>query len=124
MVTKPVIIDQTYFEGKTTTVSTTVSSIQTVNHYTTTVISEVVSQYPALVNYVVEEITLIESDFNNVYEITYVNQTTLLEVTVSVHCDKDGQSIVIDDVETGEETGTDVINIITIPKVELTVVEL
>jgi hypothetical protein len=42
-------------------------------------------------------VTLVESDFSDVFEITYKGETS--EITLTVRSDKDGKVITIDDVE-------------------------
>ena len=74
VVTKPIKTDQVVVEGKTITTSTSVEEIKKVNKVTETVLTEVVHEYPELTSEEISEVTLIESDFSNVYEVTYKNE--------------------------------------------------
>ena len=74
VVTKPIKTDQVIVEGKTITTSTSVEEIKKVNKVTETVLTEVVHEYPELTSEEISEVTLIESDFSNVYEVTYKNE--------------------------------------------------
>ena len=63
---------------------------------------EVVKEYPDLKDYDVSEVTLTESDFSNVYEVTYKDVKTKTETTITVRTDKEGEKVTIDDIESDE----------------------
>ena len=52
--------------------------------------TEVVAEYPDLKDYEVSEVTLTESDYSNVYEVTYKSDKTKVETTITVRTDKEG----------------------------------
>jgi len=59
-----------------------------------------VKEYPSLKGFPITDVTLVESDFSDIFEITYKGETG--EITVTVRSDKDGNVVTIDDVESTE----------------------
>lgn len=120
VMTKPVKTDRTVIEGKTVTTSTSIEEIKKVNKVPTeAVLTEVVAEYPDLKDYDIGEVTLTESDFSNVYEITYISETTKSETTITVRTDKEGSKVTIDNIESEEPTIQDSIDIVSIPSIVL-----
>ena len=69
-------VDRTTFEGKTVLTTNTVEEVTKANEQTTTVMNQVVKDYPILENYPVKEITLTDSQYSSVFEITYEKEDT------------------------------------------------
>ncbi len=59
-------------------------------------------EYPLLRKYNLTEITLTESEYSNLFEVTYTNQLTKEETTIIVRTDLQGTSITIEDIKTNQ----------------------
>lgn len=102
--TTPLTFDQTVVDGKTITISNSVDEIQAENGQTKNVLVKILSEYPLLKKYNITEVTLTESDYSNLFEVTYTNPVTSQETTVTVRTDLEGKQITIDDIEITQPT--------------------
>lgn len=114
---QPSKVDQTTYEGKTVTTSNSEQEIQQINENTKTVISAVLVDYPLLEKQNITEITLTESDYSDVFEITYTEATTKKETTITVRTDKKGEKVTIEDVWSGDGGASETVKVVDPPKV-------
>lgn len=115
VVTTPVKVDQSTVDGRVITTTNSVKEVVKINSNTQTVVKTVTKEYPAFKDFPITEVTLVESDFSDVFEITYQGKTG--EITVTVRSDKEGNVVTIDNVESSEEGIENVIQIVNVPQV-------
>jgi hypothetical protein len=97
-----VVLERQEIRGETITTSNSISEVRSVNSNTEAVISTLNAEYPLMKKYNVSSIQVVESKLTDTFEITYRDESTSLSTTFTVVSSKDGQSIAIQDIFSGE----------------------
>jgi len=66
------------------------------------VINKILVEYPLLKNYNLTEITLTESDYSNLFKVTYANRLTKEQNIIIVRTDLQGKTFTIEDIQTSQ----------------------